>query len=65
MGRVKYSAIKKITRKLLEENPGLFTTDFEKNKEILNPMIETDKKNRNSIAGYITKLVKKAKQKTE
>ena len=65
MGRVKYLAIKKITRKLLEENPGLFTTDFEKNKEILNPMIETDKKNRNSIAGYITKLVKKAKQKTE
>ena len=65
MGRVKYSAIKRITRKLLEENPGLFTTDFEKNKEILNPMIETDKKNRNSIAGYITKLVKKARQKTE
>jgi len=59
MGRVKSLAIKRTTRKLLAGYPDLFTTDFEKNKQILNKILETNKKNRNSIAGYLVRLVKK------
>ncbi len=63
MGRVKSLAIKRTTRKLIEKYPNLFTDDFEKNKKILNETLEVNKKNRNSIAGYITRLVKKEKSK--
>lgn len=59
MGRVKSLAIKRTTRKLLAGYPTLFTTNIEKNKKILAKIIETDKKTRNSIAGYITRLLKK------
>lgn len=62
MGRVKSLAIKRTTRKLLEKYPDLFTDDFEKNKKILDKILETNKRNRNSIAGYITRLVKKEKR---
>ncbi len=63
MGRVKSLAVKRTTRKLLEEHPDIFTADFEKNKQILTKILETDKRTKNSIAGYITRLVKKEKQK--
>ena len=59
MGRVKNLAIKRTTRKLLAEYPSLFTADIEKNKKVLAKVIESDKKTRNSVAGYMTRLVKK------
>lgn len=62
MGRVKSLAIKRTTRKLLEEYPNVFTDDFEKNKQLLSKVLETDKRTRNSIAGYITRLIKKEKK---
>ncbi len=65
MGRVKSLAIKRTTRKLLEENPDLFTGDFEKNKKLLSKVLETDKRTRNSVAGYMTRLIKKENQKTK
>ncbi len=61
MGRVKSLSIKRTTRKVIEEYPNLFTDDFEKNKLLLNKTIETNKRTRNSIAGYITRLIKKKK----
>ena len=64
MGRVKSLAIKRTTRKILEKYPNLFTEDYEKNKRILDKMLESDKRTRNSIAGYITRLVKKQTKKT-
>jgi len=64
MGPVKSLAIKRTTRKLLASYPTLFTTDIEKNKVILNKVIETDKKTRNSIAGYITRMLKKQSKQT-
>ena len=64
MGRVKSLAIKRTTRKILEKYPNLFTDDYEKNKRILDKMLESDKRTRNSIAGYITRLVKKQTKKT-
>lgn len=63
MGRVKSLSIKRTTRKLIEQHPNFFTDDFEKNKQILDKMLETNKRTRNSVAGYITRLIKKEKQK--
>lgn len=60
MGRVKSLVIKRTTRKLLESNAELFTKDFEKNKAIVTKLLpDTNKRARNSIAGYITRLKKK------
>ena len=55
--------IKRATRKLLEKYMNLFTDDFEKNKLVLTDLLDVDKKTRNSIAGYITRLIKKESKK--
>jgi len=59
MGRIKSTAVKRTAQKLFEENPKMFTEDFEKNKQIVQESTECDKKTRNKIAGYITRLKKK------
>ncbi|MEM1619654.1 MAG: 30S ribosomal protein S17e [Fervidicoccaceae archaeon] len=59
MGRVRTSSVKRLARQLLRDYPQLFTTDFEKNKEIVAKLLETNsKKLRNQVAGYVTHLVK-------
>jgi len=64
MGRVKSLVIKKVTRKLLEEYPDLFGDSFEENKKIVAKILpDLDKKRRNSIAGYITRLKKRETKK--
>lgn len=63
MGRIKSLPIKRTTKELLEKYPSLFSDDFEKNKKVVAKVVEADKKTRNSIAGYSTRLVKKEKQK--
>jgi small subunit ribosomal protein S17e len=63
MGRVKPLPIKRTTKELLEKYPELFSDDFEKNKKIVAKVVEADKKTRNSISGYLARLVKKEKQK--
>ena len=57
--------IKRTARKLLERFPDAFKPDFEENKKILAGIsgLEMEKKNRNSIAGYITRLVKTGRKK--
>ena len=62
MGRIKSLPIKKTTLELLEKHPALFTDDFEKNKQVIRKIVEADKKTQNSIAGYITRLVKRTKR---
>ena len=59
MRRVKSLSIKRTTRKLLREYPDLFSADFEHNKQVLTKILETDKRTKNSVAGYITRLLKK------
>jgi len=60
MGRIKTVPVKRVTHELMASNRDKFTSDFEKNKQILNTMISTpSKKLRNVIAGYITRLVRK------
>lgn len=62
MGRIKTRFIKAITNELYEKHADGFTTDFDKNKEIVTSKIsKTSKKLRNTIAGYATRL-KKAEQ---
>jgi len=63
MGRIKSLPIKRTTRELLEKYPTLFTEDFEHNKKVVSRIVEADKKTKNGIAGYLSRLVKKSKQK--
>lgn len=60
MGRIKSAAIKKTAIRLFQENPDLFSGDFEKNKKVLQEII-VNKKTRNMVAGHIAKLAKKQK----
>jgi small subunit ribosomal protein S17e len=55
---VRPEKVKRVARELFERYPGKFTVDFEQNKKILETMVNTQSKSlRNTIAGYITRLV--------
>lgn len=58
MSRIKGTVIKRATKELLKKNKGKFTADFEENKKKLAKLIG-QKKMRNSIAGYLARLLKK------
>ena len=57
MGRIKPRAMKQAGKQFVKENSGTFSADFEKNKQIIKPLIAS-KRTRNIVAGYITRLVK-------
>jgi small subunit ribosomal protein S17e len=62
MGRIKTQLVKRKTRDLMEQHAGAFTSDFEKNKELVQDYTEgSSRKLRNLIAGYITRIVKSKK----
>jgi small subunit ribosomal protein S17e len=59
MGKVRTILIKKVSKELINKYPDVFTTDFEKNKELLDNYLEVDSKHlRNRISGYIVNLMK-------
>ena len=59
MGKVRTVLIKKVSRELITKYPNVFTTDFEKNKKLLDKYLEIDSKHlRNRISGYIVNLLK-------
>jgi small subunit ribosomal protein S17e len=61
MGRIKTKFIKRKTKELLEMHGDHFTDDFKQNKEITNRYtVVQSKKLRNIIAGYMTRLKKRA-----
>jgi small subunit ribosomal protein S17e len=61
MGRVKSTFVKTSGTKIYEMGKEDFTTDFDKNKEVVKKYADIpSKKLRNSIVGYITRLVKKS-----
>ena len=63
MGRIKTKLVKRITADLIKEHGNELKTDFKKNKEIINKLIEVQsKKIKNTIAGYVTKNIKAQKQ---
>ena len=60
MGRIKTTLIKRTALELLERHPDSFKDNFEENKKIVDELAEIKtKKLRNSISGYITRIVKK------
>lgn len=66
MGKVRTILIKKVSKELINKYPDVFTTDFEKNKKLLDKYLEVDSKHlRNRISGYIVNLMKiKAREQT-
>lgn len=66
MGKVRPDNIKRTCRELITKYPGVFTADFEKNKELLEEYTIINSKHvRNRIAGYLVNLVKIEQKKTE
>jgi small subunit ribosomal protein S17e len=60
MGRIKSTAIKNLARDILEEHGDKFSTDFEKNKKLIEGIRSIEsKKIKNVVAGYITKEIKR------
>ena len=58
MGKVRTEMIKRISKELLNRYPKSFTIQFEENKQFLKEIgLDTSKKLRNKLAGYITTLV--------
>lgn len=59
MGKVRTVLIKKVSKELINKYPNVFTTDFEKNKKLLDKYLEIDSKHlRNRISGYIVNILK-------
>ncbi|MEM4717726.1 MAG: 30S ribosomal protein S17e [Desulfurococcaceae archaeon] len=58
MGKVRTKLVKRIARELFEKHPGVFTRDFNVNKQLVSKLATIpSKKLRNQVAGYITHLV--------
>jgi len=59
MGKVRTILIKNVSKELINKYPNVFTTDFEKNKKLLDKYVEVDSKRlRNKVSGYIVTLLK-------
>jgi len=59
MGKVRTVLIKNVSKELVNKYPNVFSTDFEKNKRLLDKYLEIDSKHlRNRISGYIVNLLK-------
>ncbi len=59
MGRIKTLLIKRVAEKLIKEYGQEFTSEFEKNKALVDKYTNVvSPKLRNSIAGYTARLVK-------
>lgn len=64
MGRIKTQVIKRLTREIMGRYEDKLTDDFEKNKlAIISLTGLSSKKLRNSVAGYVTRLVKVKRKK--
>jgi len=61
MGRIKTTAMKRLAKQMIKENEDSFGVDFPKNKLKLQEKAPIkSKKIRNMVAGYITRLIKRA-----
>ncbi|MBI3035586.1 30S ribosomal protein S17e [Candidatus Woesearchaeota archaeon] len=60
MGRIKTLMVKRIAQKLVNVHPQEFTSEFGKNKELVEKYTNVStQKLRNLIAGYTARLVKR------
>jgi small subunit ribosomal protein S17e len=61
MGRIKTTMAKSVTHDLFKHYEDEFTTEFEDNKEVVEAHLKgASKKLRNVIAGYATRLKRRA-----
>ena len=59
MGRIKTMLVKSVAKKLIKEHAQEFTSEFDKNKELVEKYTNVSSaKMRNIIAGYTARLVK-------
>ncbi len=59
MGRIRQSLVKRIAKEVVEKYGDMLTTDFKKNREIIDKVVKVEGKfMKNKIAGYVTHLVK-------
>jgi len=64
MGRIKTQLIKRVSHKLMEIHASELTDDFAKNKALVTQFADVpSKKLLNTVAGYVTRLVKMQKKK--
>jgi len=57
MGKVRTEQVKRTARELLDKYPNKFSTDFEKNKKLVNEYTNiSSTKVRNKVAGYTARL---------
>jgi small subunit ribosomal protein S17e len=58
LGKIRPSHIKNIAKEILAKYGDLIEDDFEKNKELLDQILDVKSKRlRNRIAGYLTSLI--------
>lgn len=63
MGRIKIQLIKRVTKQLMKEHKGDFKEDFAENKRMVGKYTSvSNKKLRNAVAGYVTKLMKRKEE---
>ncbi len=63
MGRIKVQLIKRATKRLMKEHKADFKEDFDENKRMVGKYASVpNKKLRNAIAGYVTKLMKRTEE---
>lgn len=63
MGRIKLQLIKRTTNKLMKAHKQDFKENFEENKKLVDKYTDNpNKKLRNIVAGYVTKLMKKKEE---
>ena len=61
MGRIATKLTKRLTTQLRKTYPDTFSTDYEENKKLVEAHLEgPSKKIRNTVAGYMTRLSKRA-----
>lgn len=61
MGRIKTMLTKRVTNQLVKEHASDFKTNFEENKKIVERFADIpSKKLRNTIAGYVTRQIKRS-----
>ena len=60
MGRILHGKFRRYAEDILQKYGPLFTTDYEKNKQILQELADLPSKRvRNMLAGYITRKIRK------
>lgn len=59
MGRIKTQLVKRLSFELVDHHRGKLSNDFDENKKVVSELLQgSSKKVRNTVAGYVTRLMK-------